>query len=273
MEADGFVVVSRKKRAKARKLQTLNPIDCKQEIEEVDIEGSIRKIVRTKEDIHISDSLQLYLKSLKEVVLDFGEQRVVNIISFGLGHVSACRIARNQLAVLLLIKDALDSPPTEVYDPVFSKADKHVLKEFGLNVSEENEEGKRRITCPTLFYMPHCGKALYNNLLWANWTLSSLANCIIIGNSFATTVQNVPKNVMEQRYWYIDKAVAHCCEVPMESLVSQNDVFNDTSMHVFPSHLLPHSENEIWRHLFEPKYEGEELEIITEQKIASHTEH
>ena len=37
---------------------------------------------------------------------------------------------------------------------------------------------------PTVFYMPHCGKALYNNLLWANWQPELLSLLTIVGNSF-----------------------------------------------------------------------------------------
>ena len=36
----------------------------------------------------------------------------------------------------------------------------------------------------TLFFMPHCGKAMYNNLLWANWSVDRLGKMVIIGNSF-----------------------------------------------------------------------------------------
>lgn len=46
------------------------------------------------------------------------------------------------------------------------------------------QEGKRHIQDPTLFYMIHCGKALYNNLLWSNWSMEGLANLVVIGNSF-----------------------------------------------------------------------------------------
>ena len=46
------------------------------------------------------------------------------------------------------------------------------------------QEGKRAICQPTLFYMPHCGKPLYNNLLWANWGMQ-LNQLVIIGNSFS----------------------------------------------------------------------------------------
>jgi hypothetical protein len=48
------------------------------------------------------------------------------------------------------------------------------------------QEGKRGVSgeC-TVFYMPHCGTALYNNLLWSNWTPDALSSMLIIGNSFA----------------------------------------------------------------------------------------
>lgn len=47
------------------------------------------------------------------------------------------------------------------------------------------QEGKHSTNgSPTLFYMVHCGKALYNNLLWRNWSVGALSNIVIIGNSF-----------------------------------------------------------------------------------------
>jgi len=94
-----------------------------------------------------------------------------------------------------------------VYDPVFSASECDALKELGFTVLTENEvcvthsfsiilfcsqfiasfslqEGKRPVYQPTLFYLMHCGKALYNNLLWRNWTPQTLQNIIIIGNRF-----------------------------------------------------------------------------------------
>lgn len=47
------------------------------------------------------------------------------------------------------------------------------------------QEGKHGIDgSATLFYMVHCGKALYNNLLWRNWSAEALSKMVIIGNSF-----------------------------------------------------------------------------------------
>lgn len=47
------------------------------------------------------------------------------------------------------------------------------------------QEGKRLVEKPTFFYLMHCGKALYNNLLWKNWSARGLPLMIIIGNSFS----------------------------------------------------------------------------------------
>ena len=37
----------------------------------------------------------------------------------------------------------------------------------------------------TLFFMLHCGKPLYNSVLWANWG-PGLSNVIILGNRFSS---------------------------------------------------------------------------------------
>lgn len=53
-----------------------------------------------------------------------------------------------------------------------------------LGMSFVAQEGKRSIEGPTLFYMIHCGKALYNNLLWSNWSAEALSQMVVVGNSF-----------------------------------------------------------------------------------------
>ena len=37
----------------------------------------------------------------------------------------------------------------------------------------------------TLFFMLHCGKPLYNSVLWANWG-PELSNVVILGNRFTS---------------------------------------------------------------------------------------
>lgn len=37
-----------------------------------------------------------------------------------------------------------------------------------------------------MFFMLHCGKAMYNNLLWRNWSKQHLEKVYIIGNDFSS---------------------------------------------------------------------------------------
>lgn len=54
-----------------------------------------------------------------------------------------------------------------------------------LHLGVFTQEGKRSVRGePTVFYMLHCGTALYNNLLWSNWSADALSKMVIIGNSF-----------------------------------------------------------------------------------------
>uniref|UniRef100_A0A8B9TNX1 SRR1 domain containing n=1 Tax=Anas platyrhynchos TaxID=8839 RepID=A0A8B9TNX1_ANAPL len=108
-------------------------------------------------------------------------------VCYGLGRFGTCPNARHQLAFLLLLLQSMEVPPDRclVFDPAFSELEVAALGELGLRLLPENEEGKHRVRdSPTLFYMVHCGKALYNNLLWRNWAPAVLSNMVIIGNSF-----------------------------------------------------------------------------------------
>uniref|UniRef100_A0A8D0GRP6 SRR1 domain containing n=1 Tax=Sphenodon punctatus TaxID=8508 RepID=A0A8D0GRP6_SPHPU len=107
-------------------------------------------------------------------------------VCYGLGNFSSCVASRYQLAFLLLLLEKLQIPRRQCYifDPLFSDLETAVLNDLGVTPLFENEEGKRHVFKPTIFYMIHCGKALYNNLLWRNWSTETLSKVIIIGNSF-----------------------------------------------------------------------------------------
>ncbi|CAI5987655.1 unnamed protein product [Closterium sp. NIES-64] len=55
-----------------------------------------------------------------------------------------------------------------VFDPVLSPAELSALALLGVHCLPSNEEGRRTVVVPTLFYMPHCEAFLYNNVLEAN---------------------------------------------------------------------------------------------------------
>ena len=113
-----------------------------------------------------------------------GGAEAVDVVCLGLGRISGSRNARAQLAMALRLRRACGvGGAVLAYDPVQSRLDEDVLAQLGVAVIERNEEGKRRVEGPTLFYMPHCGRTLYSNAVWANW--DRLERVFVLGNSFA----------------------------------------------------------------------------------------
>ncbi|XP_038043448.2 SRR1-like protein [Anas platyrhynchos] len=190
-------------------------------------------------------------------------------VCYGLGRFGTCPNARHQLAFLLLLLQSMEVPPDRclVFDPAFSELEVAALGELGLRLLPENEEGKHRVRdSPTLFYMVHCGKALYNNLLWRNWAPAALSNMVIIGNSFKGMQERVLSRILERDYSYIAKILKGTEEVALPAHPRYTDTFNDTSVHWFPLHKLEQLSAEVWEFLEEPTYqECEDLEIIRKE--------
>ncbi|XP_039627685.1 SRR1-like protein [Polypterus senegalus] len=189
----------------------------------------------------------------------------LDCVCYGLGSFSSSHSSLYQLALLLLILDLLQIPTQRcfIYDPMFSPEDISILEGYRMNVLPENEEGKRLATRPTLFYLMHCGKALYNNLLWRNWSASSLSNLAVIGNSFQGIKERLPSRILMRDY----KCIFDILSVVDEALVPvtprYQDVFNDTAFHWFPLERLQSLPQDLWDSQLQPNYEDEtDLEII-----------
>ncbi|NXC36936.1 SRR1L protein, partial [Campylorhamphus procurvoides] len=188
-------------------------------------------------------------------------------VCFGLGRFSACPIARDQLAFLLLLLEELRVPPARcaLFDPAFSAREAAAaLEALGLRLLPENEEGKHGVGgSATLFYMVHCGKALYNNLLWSNWSPAALSKLVIIGNSFRGIEERLLSRILERDYSYIAKVLKGTEELALPSHPRYLDTFNDTSVHWFPLDKLQELSPEVWNFVEEPTYQDcEDLEII-----------
>ncbi|XP_055017672.1 SRR1-like protein isoform X5 [Boleophthalmus pectinirostris] len=150
-----------------------------------------------------------------------------------------------------------------VFDPVFSSGEKDVLKRIGLTVLTENEEGKRQVDKPTIFYLMHCGKALYNNLLWKNWSKHCLTEIIIIGNSFCSMKERTIDREFNRDYSYISQITAVCKESLLPCPSHMIDVFSDTAVITFPTGSLNELSESTWVNTPEPQYEHcADLEIV-----------
>ncbi|XP_054699713.1 SRR1-like protein [Grus americana] len=193
-------------------------------------------------------------------------------VCYGLGRFSGCPAARLQLAFLLLLLEELGVPPgrCSLFDPVFSARELAALARLGLRLLPDNEEGKHGVEgSGTLFYMVHCGKALYNNLLWRNWSAGALSKMVIIGNSFKGMEERLLSRILERDYSYIAKVLKGTEEVALPAHPRYLDTFNDTSVHWFPLPKLKELSPEVWDFVEEPTYEEcDDLEIIRKEDSA-----
>ncbi|KDP22014.1 hypothetical protein JCGZ_02858 [Jatropha curcas] len=137
---------------------------------------------------------QFYQNLLEQIqtpeVLDhihrvLGSELKMQMVIYGIGSIESYETPRIQLSIAVLMKKEFSwIGDIEVFDPILSAAESQVLEAFGCSVITINEHGRRRVTRPTLFYMPHCEAELYDNLLQANWGAGQLNQIVLFGNSF-----------------------------------------------------------------------------------------
>lgn len=169
-----------------------------------------------------------------------GAETKLQLVIYGIGSIESYETPRFQLSLAVLMKRKFSwIGDIEVFDPILSATESRVLEELGCSVLSLNEQGRRRVIKPTLFFMPHCEAELYNNLLQANWTPESLNRMILFGNSFEEYQQNVSmyKNIVDFTT-HILAAQRFADEFRIEMVSDEYfPAFHDSSWHFFsPSH-------------------------------------
>lgn len=279
--------VARRRKGKSQKakfqgpLNTLNPQE-----HQVDVEKTLKRLKETASDLRCEPFYEKWKDELFIAASDVRHQINANkekdsqvsaegrsfpppgqmqCVCYGLGSFSSWVSARYQLAMLLLLLEAAQIELSDcfVYDPVFSPGEKAVLRELGMTLLTENEEGKRQAHKPTFFYLMHCGKALYNNVLWKNWAKYYLTHIVIIGNSFCGMKDRTIDREFTRDYNYICQIMTVCKEKLLPCPPHMTDVFSDTAVITFPSSGIDTLPQSSWIKPSEPQYEHcSDLEIV-----------
>lgn len=207
-------------------------------------------------------------KNVKETTQEFSEL-FTDFVCYGIGQLSESPIARYQFAFLLLLREHFQPQGNcYIYDPVFTCLDKLIIKHFKLDLISKNEEAKRKVSCKTLFFVPHGGKPLYNNILWANWG-ATLANIVILGNSFHSYDQRIPSSQLLLEASYIARILPLTHEVQFPTTFHHEDIFNDLAIHFFLAHELQRQESQFWDDCKEPVYGDDNVEIVLSRSSLS----
>ena len=109
------------------------------------------------------------------------------IVSYGLGSLNEDRDSfrsRIQLIILNLLAEYLSSEVL-IFDPRFNDFDLKILEDYcNFKHIDNNEECKRTVVEPTIFFVEGLDYEMTNNLLAANWGVDKLSNVIIIHSDF-----------------------------------------------------------------------------------------
>ncbi|KAE9361981.1 hypothetical protein PF008_g474 [Phytophthora fragariae] len=247
--------------SKARKPYSNVGEEVVEPVPEVSSEKQAQIIQRVRA---IADVLRdsLLLKDALRVVVEHFQLKSQDadapvLVGYGLGSFCASSNAVHQLGFLVALKEALDAGETtvttsadriqhraEIFDPAMNKSDAAIAASLDVSVIEDNEHGRRRVARNTVFFMPHCGKTLYENVLACNWG-PSMAKLVIIGNSFSAYGDRVLA-AQERQELLLVRVLPYLEEVPLSCGVTKahadfaryEAAFNDLSAHRFPSSSL-----------------------------------
>jgi hypothetical protein len=259
MENDGFQLITKGHRLCAKKVKYNKSLPVPGSDNLIDVKELISRILEKKTNIE-SD---LYVESIKEVLKICKHLKFKKIVCYGIGKISDNISSQYQLAVLLILRDMLIDTVEEVlvYDPLLCEDELSVIEELKLINIGHNEKCRHAVTSYTLFYLPHGSLQMYNNLLYANWSLSKLSMISIIGNSFSNYYLRLTDNKLITNAFYLHQLKDHYMEITFPSLY---DSFNDTSVHVFPLTHLQSLPSDIWMCSPEPTFDLNDEMIISD---------
>jgi len=185
------------------------------------------------------------------------DTKIMEIVCYGIGNFHSSNQSKLQLAFIVgLIIHLQIQGNVHIFDPVLTGVEQKAAEMLGFTLIMENEEGKRAVHCnnsvntsenkgtvgnitgKTLFYMPHCAKGLYKNLLWKNWQPQILNKILILGNSFSSYSERLINiNADQLLYDYVERITPFVLEIPLPAY-SQQEVFNDLSLLFFKQSIL-----------------------------------
>ncbi|KAK4708244.1 hypothetical protein R3W88_029169 [Solanum pinnatisectum] len=122
-----------------------------------------------------------------------GSHSHVQVVIYALGSMEYSFHSQFQLAVVLLLKRDFSNwiGNIQVYDPLMSPADMLVFRKLDVEMLTIDENCKRQVQRPTMFYMPLPSYWLIGNLLGANWSSSCINQIFLLTNSFRNLLTNI----------------------------------------------------------------------------------
>ena len=167
----------------------------------------------------------------------------IDILSYGLGHISSSLSSQLQYALLKLIEQTMSTKIDTVYmyDPIWTPAERDFLQCTHSSPSYEvflhNNQALQTTVRPSLVYVPFCSKPIHNNLLYSNWTKQQLKAMLFFGNSLDKFCNEVQFD--RQKFTYIDHAARFATDVSLPAFDDYPNAFNEQCLTFFDRTSVP----------------------------------
>ena len=242
-----------------------------------EVDTIMEKIASCKLELRSSMFYKDLIKSIFENISVIDQEEPVgkfsefftDFVCYSIGKISESRQAMYQFALLVLLWEQFKPPGAcYIYDPVFTGVDKAILGNFEMVLISQNEEAKRNVSQKTLFFVPHGGKPLYNNILWSNWS-PALTNVVLLGNSFHSYDERIPSEKLHAEAAYIAWVLPLTLEMKFPTKFHFHyDIFNDLSIHFFLACELQQQPPSFWQDCKKPVYKEDNVEIVLNTSMA-----
>ncbi|BES94384.1 SRR1 [Nesidiocoris tenuis] len=190
------------------------------------------------------DQLTTAIKKVNQAILSLGsDSKIHNIVCYGLGSVSNSKTSMYQFALVFKMSQSLGCP-LYLYDPVFSEADSKLFESLECSLHLD-DRGHYKIDRTTLFFLPHCPRFVYENLLRANWG-PDLSKCVIFGDDLLSIADKLPTRTLKDNLPFIHGCQPFVEVFPIENNFKFDDVFNDLAVHIFSPSKLASVDPETW---------------------------
>lgn len=167
----------------------------------------------------------------------------IDILSYGLGHISSSISSQYQYALLKLIEKIFENKIQNIYlyDPIWTKNEYEFLRDNDTfskyEILTENNQAFQRINRSSFIYVPFCSKPIHNNLLYSNWNKKNLKEILFFGNSLEKFSNEIRFDT--KKFFYIYQATSFATEKSLPSFEHYANAFNEQVFILFNRTVIP----------------------------------
>lgn len=161
----------------------------------------------------------------------------IDLLVYGLGHISSSMAAQYQYALLKLIHLEFNEQIMIIflYDPIWTNQERDFLRQDDSNekyqIVEENNQACQSIVRSSFIYIPFCAKPIHNNFLYSNWSKEQLKKILFFGNSLDKFCDEI--HFDENKYVFIKEARRFSEDISLPTFDHFMNAFNEQVFTMF----------------------------------------